>query len=393
MTAAGVTAPPAPGRLGVPLDPAAARQYLDALGSWTDARRAELDRLDAVALETGNTQVIGDITLSLALWKAIADRYALLLASWDSGRVGPTERERLAALIWGRLDAGVGAADLTHAAGAPFAGLAVSLPEACRLSDALAGSLRTRLGLDGTGLDLAERVRMLRAQLERIRDQAALEPAGAEHQAAAGEQARLAARLQELTDKAARGGDIGGLIGPLETDAARFERDLIVQAARRRQAGALVGRARALRTELEARETALRTIVARCLATVDPAPRYAVPDIDALGPMPNTTAPLQVYLQRLEQVGKAMSLAETAYLRALEGHAELSGRLEAFRAKAAATGVAEQPDLARAYALAREALDRRPARMPIAEQLVTLYRSYLDLALDRRAAGDSRKDR
>ena len=43
--------------------------------------------------------------LSMALWKAVSDRYELLLATWDSGRVGAAERERMSSLIWGRLDA------------------------------------------------------------------------------------------------------------------------------------------------------------------------------------------------------------------------------------------------------------------------------------------------
>lgn len=385
MTGPSVVAPPAPGRLGLPIEPSAAVDYLEAMGRWRDGRKSELDRLDAVALEAQEDRVTGDITLSMALWKAISDRYELLRATWDSGRVGPTERERLSALIWGRLDA-VAVAGLAGGGTAlPPGGLAVSLPEACRLSDALAGSLRNRLGLDGAGLDLAERIQSLRAQLERIRDQVALEPAGTAQQDAARRQVPLAERLQELSDKSARGGDVGGLIGPLETDATRFERDLIVGAAQRREAGALVGRVRALRTQLQAREAALHAVVEGCLATVDPAPKYAVPDVDALGSLPNTAEALKAYLQRLEQVARAMSVAEAAYLRALESREELSGRLEAYRAKAVATGVADEPDVARAYALAREALDRRPARIPIAEQLVTLYRSYLEVVRDRRA--------
>ena len=258
-------------------------------------------------------------------------------------------------------------------------GLTVSTPEACRLSDALAASLRARLGLDDGGLDLAMRIRALRAQLERIRDQVGLEPAGAEQQRAAEQQARLATRVRELVDKSGRGGDVGGLIGPLETDASRFERDLIVHGAQRREAGAIVARARALRRDLEAREGALRMIVEKCVASVDPAPKYAVPDVDALGPMPNTAEPLKAYVARLGQVDKAMTLAQGAYLQALARRDELDGRLEAYRAKAEAENLADDPDLARAYALARDALDRKPTRIPIADQLVTLYQSYLQV--------------
>jgi len=96
--------------------------------------------------------------------------------------------------------------------------------------------------------------------------------------------------------------------------------------------------------------------------------------------MPNTAEPLKAYVARLEQVGKAMTLAQSAYLQALAGREELDGRLEAYRAKAAAEGLADDTDLSRAYALARDALDRKPTRIPIAEQLVTLYQSYLQVA-------------
>ena len=72
-----------------------------------------------------------------------------------------------------------------------------------------------------------------------------------------------------------------------------------------------------------------------------------------------------------------MTLAQTAYTKALQDHQELRSRLEAFQAKAAATGVADVPDVARAYELARSALSEQPCRMLIAEQLVTLYQTYL----------------
>ena len=55
--------------------------------------------------------------------------------------------------------------------------LAVSLPEACRLSDALAASLRARLGLDPSEADTTARLRQLRAAVERVRDLVDREPA------------------------------------------------------------------------------------------------------------------------------------------------------------------------------------------------------------------------
>ena len=361
-----VSAPVAPGRMGSALDPQAAQTYLDELGRWRDGRRHELDELDKAALQASTgSSATGDILLSMALWKAVSDRYEMLLATWSSGRVGVTELTRMSTLIWGRL----------HTSAA--SGLSVSLPEACRLSDALLSQLRVKLGLDPSGAEITERIRQLRAQMERIREQIDLEPAGDAQQRAALEQSRLARRLKEIADKAGRGGDVAGLLGPLEIEAATFERDLIVNSARRRDAAALLQRAREQRADLQAREAALRRIVEDCVRRVDPAPRYAVPDAAALGPVPNTRDELEPYLHRLDQVSRAMTIAQAAYVKALRDREELDSRLEAYRAKAEATGVAEVADVAQAYQLARNALDERPSRMVLAQQLVTVYQTYL----------------
>jgi hypothetical protein len=361
-----VTAPVAPGRMGQALDPMAAQVYMDELGTWRDGRHRELDELDKAALQAATgSSATGDILLSMALWKAVSDRYELLFATWNSGRVGATELMRMSTLIWGRLDASTAS------------GLSVSLPEACRLSDALLSQLRVKLGLDPSGMEITERIRQLRAQMERIREQIDLEPAGAAQQQAALEQSRLARRLRELAEKAGRGGDVAGMLGSMEIDAATFERDLIVNGARRRDAAALVQRARQQRADLDAREAALHSIVEDSVRRVDPAPRYAVPDTAALGPVPNTLDQLENYLRRLDQVSRAMTIAQTAYTKALRDHDELASRLEAYHAKAMATGVADVPDVAQAYELARNALDQRPSRMVLANQLVTVYQTYL----------------
>ncbi len=305
----------------------------------------------------------------------MADRYEHLLRVWDSGRVGVTEREKLSTLIWGRLDAAY-----------DQSGLAVSLPEACRLSDALVGQLRVRLGLDVSALETTDRIADLRAQLERIRDQIGLEPAGARQQQAAETQSRLARRLRDVTEKAGRGGDVGGLLPSLEIDLARFERDLIVGAAQRRQARIEVDQVRRLRDSLEAREERLRTLATSCVATVDPAPRYAVPDVDALGPVPNTLEALAAYRHRLTLVDRALTLADEAYTAALRQHADLLARLDAYHLKATATGVADQPAVANAYGLATAALAERPTKMALAGQLVNLYQTYLQTVTSRTAA-------
>lgn len=361
------TAPHAPGKLGDALDPAAIQQYLGALDTWLRVRRSELDELDQAAIGAGRGgELAGDMSLALALWKAISDRYQLVFATWDGGRVLQQERERISALIWGRLD---GATELPG-------GLAVSLPEAGRLCDALTGQLRSRLALVPGADESAARIRELRAQLERIRDQVGLEPATS-RDAAIGTLADLLSRLEVITAKAERGGDVGGLLGPIEVEATTFERDLIVGNARRRDARSKVISARELRADLEAREAALQKLAATCVATVDPAPRYAVPDVDALGPVPVTPDEIEPYLQRLDRVSQALEVAQHAYAAALEEHVQLVGLLDGYVAKARATGLDTHPDLAESERAARALLERRPCPMAIAQQLVGTYQAWL----------------
>lgn len=367
MTTAAIASPAAPGRLGEALDPAQVQAYLGELDTWLRVRRDELDDLDAAALADGRGgEVAADMALALALWKAISDRYQLIWAAWDGGRVLATDRERLSALIWGRLD---GATELPG-------GLAVSVPEAGRLCDALTGQLRQRLAL-GTDVDeSASRMRDLRAQLERVRDQVGLEPA-LRRDAAIERLAGLMGRLDDVVGRARRGADVGGLLGPLEAETATFERDLIVGNARRRDARDQVISARELRADLEARAGALAALAATCVATVDPAPRYAVPDVAALGPVPVTPEAIGPYRQRLDRVSQAVEVAQHAYAAALADHTRLVDLLDASVVQARALGVAAHDDLARSEQAARAVLDRRPCPLGIAEQLVTTYRTWL----------------
>lgn len=361
------TAPAPPGTIGRPVPAKELLNYLDALGDWRDRRHAELDELDQAALQSPDADALsGDVVLSMAVWKAVSDRYELLLMSWDSGRVGPTESERLSTLIWGGLDTGAGS-------------LAVSLPEACSLSDALAASLRARLALDPGDADLAARLRQLRAQVERIRDLVDREPAGTRDSSIATLN-ELDRRVADLAERAKRGADVGGLLGPLELDAARNERDLIVGGANRRERAADVARARAVRTELDALGQAVRALADRCIAAVTPAPRLAVPDVTALGPVPNTASELESYLTRLDAVRRALGQAQSAYGSALERRDELAARLDAYQVKATSTGRASE-DLAELYRRGREVLDAEPVNLVRLGALVAAYQTYLETSL------------
>lgn len=366
------SAPAPPGRIGSSIPAKDLLSFLDALGTWRDRRRAELDELDQAALHSEDADALSaDVVLSMAVWKAVSDRYELILVTWDSGRVGPTETERISTLIWGGLDTG-------GAGGS----LAVSLPEACTLSDALASTLRAKLALEPGDADLAARLRQLRAQVERINDLVAREPAVTRNEAIAAHH-DLDRRVTDLTERAKRGADVGGLIGPLEIDAARNERDLIVGGATRRERAADVARARAVRTELEAEGQAVRALADRCVAGVTPAPRLGVPDVTALGPVPNTPAELEKYLTRLDAVRRALGQAQSAYRAALERRDELAGRLDAYQVKASSVtrtnGTTE--DLAELYRRGREVLDSEPVNLVRLGALVAAYQTYLDTSL------------
>ena len=351
-------APAAPGAMGSAPEVAVLQAYLSDLDAWVRGRRAELDDLDAAALAAGRGAEIGsDMALALSLWKGVSDRYAEMWATWDGGRVLQPQREKIAALIWGRLAGGS------------------SVPEACRLSDALAGQLRTRLALTPGADAAAGRVKDLRAQLERIRDQVALEPALG-RDPTVDRLAGLMARVNEIAERAGRGADVGGRLGPVEQDAAVFERDLIVGNQRRRDARGLLEEARRLRAALETREAALTTLAATCVATVAPAPKYGVPDVEALGPVPNTAEAITAYVERLGRVDQALAFAHDKYAAALAEHADLTALLDGYVAKAGATGHAGD-DLLASERQAREVLARRPCPMPVARQLVATYQTWL----------------
>lgn len=356
-------APGAPGQLGVAVEPQRLMAYLGELGEWLGSRRVELDELDSAAQASAHgSELIADIRLGLTLWQSIKTRYDQMLTTWDSGRVGEVEREQLSQLIWSRLDT-------------PGAkGTGMSVPDASRLSDALTAQLRQRLQIDPDGSQVTVRLKALRAQIERLRDQVGLEPSES-RAAASATLGQLAGRVEQIADKASRGGDVGGMLGPLEAQASTFERDLIVGGAVRRQNASRRAAIEKQRAALAAREPALRDLAARAVAAVDPAPKYAVPAVANLGPVPVDTEDLNEYAQRLDQVAAAMDFVETAYARAL---ADLDALLaEARVAEAAAARADADPGLAAMLGAARGVLGRMPVNLDAARPLMLGLQAYL----------------
>ena len=372
---AATTAPPAPGRLGEAVDPVEMAGYLDQLGAWRDRRRTELDELDRAALAAPDAAALTpDVTLSMALWQAVATRYDELQRVWDGGRVGLVERQRLSALVWGRLD--TGRVD-TAGPGSGAAPLAVSVPEACRLSDALAAQLRQRLSLDPVGVDLAAHLGSLRAPLERVRDRIPDEPAGPTRDGAGVRLDRLDRRLADVVQAARRGADVGGLVGPLEADAARCERDLIVAAATRRDDERDRARAHALRAELLALGERVAGVADTCVAQVLRAPTLGVPRVESLGPVPDGAAAVDAYLLRLATAARALSFAENAYAAPVSERDELRHLLDLYRAKAATTGRDRDPEVAQLHEQAHAVLQQAPTDLERARAVVAAFQLLL----------------
>ncbi|WP_182112464.1 hypothetical protein [Actinotalea sp. JY-7876] len=365
-------APDAPAAWGRPVAPTAMAGYLERLAAWRDARRSELDALDRAALASTD-DLTGDVTLAMALWQSVATRHDELVRVWDGGRVGRVELARLSAMIWGRSDAAVVATG-----GAAPATTGVSLPEACRLSDAVTAQLRRRLALETVSADLAGHLAALRASVERIRDLVAAAPAGRARTEATAVLGRLSERVDDVTARARRGADVGGLVGPLETDVAHAERDLIVGAATRRDDERDLERARAWRTELDARDDEVAALADRCVAQVAPAPVLGIPRVDALGPVPSDAGEVDAYLVRLDAVERALARAQEAYAAPLAELTDLRGLLDASRAQAAARGRDRYPEVAALAGHAAAVLAAAPVDLPRARAVVGAYRNLID---------------
>ena len=367
------TTPQPPGALGVAARPEQLLTYLSALDAWLTGRRSELDTLDQL-ISAGRADLTGDLALALALWQAVKNRNNLLLGVWDSGRVGPIELDRLSTLIWGSLDTGA-----DSAAGS----LTVSLPEAGRLCDALAAQLRAKLDTDPAADDQLARLRALRAGLERIRDQVALEPKAFRPQAQAALD-RLAARTKEAAGKRERGGDIGGLLGPLEADAAHLERNLIVGAAKRREARSLLDQVREAHAQVVAQGRAVEALAAQAAAALWPPVTAAAPDVDELGPVPNTEAALRKHADQLAEVRAKLRAAQQTLSEPLAQLDRMSALLDALKVKADKRGAADDPLVTDTIALAEQLLATKPTVLPALEHVVGALSPLIDFAKEGR---------
>ncbi len=319
------TAPAAPGRLGQAIGVDELRTYLGALDTWRASRKRELDQIDAAALRSDEADsYTSDLALAMSMWQSVSDRWTELTRIWDSGRVGPQQREEMSRVIWGT-GAGAGSTTMT-----------LSLVEACRLSDALTATLRARLSFDPMAADVAARIQATRATLERCAEQ--LADSRAARPASLPDIDALTRRLDELAARARRGSDVSGPFAAIEAAAAKAERDLIVAGAAHRDLGRDYRATLARRRELEAEAEELAKLVDKTRAAVVPAPKLAVPDVSRLGKVPQTREALDAFRARLELVGRGMQQVRDTYTKALGEPEVLLGLLRAFAAKAQANG-------------------------------------------------------
>ena len=337
-------------------------KYLDDCGTWINDRREDLDRLDR-KIQATTPQGVTDIAMTLTVWQAIKDRYTDLVKVWDSGRVIEIDMKKMAVMIWANLNDMLTPGTTISSGG----GLAVSLPEACRMLEALISQLSSRYELAPVPTETTSRITQLLAQVERIREQSKLDPPGIREISEA-QVDDLSAGVKDLIEKVNRGGDIGGFLGPIEVRAARMERDLIVGHAERAMLAQKVALVNQRRTALIQRGQAVGEIVRKTRLTVDPAPKYAVPSVEALGEIPLTQRELEEYLKRLDQVSTAFDVVQEANQKALAAKSVLMARFEKANTNRSkdslTTSLATQ---------IRELMGQTPTPMAIVEPLINAF--------------------
>lgn len=357
--------PPAPGGIGVAIEPPKILAYLTAISAWRDGLYATLEQLDQRAQRAaGFASLTTDMTLAYAVWQSINDRIAQITTTWDSGRVQRKEREEIAGLIWGRLHPKAGG------------GLPVSLVEACVLADALVGQLRTRIDADAlAGSGDSARLPALREQLSRCRTMAKELGEPLERVEA------LTARLEATTSTIATGINAKGALDQLDLDLSALERDLIVGASTSQRIDRDTRDAQQRLVAMVAFEQQARAVAARCIDKIAHPPKLAVPSVAALGPVPSGASTertairlaLDAYLTRLALVDKALHQAQDAYQRPLAERDDLRGVLESYRAMAGHRGHGEDPVATALFAQAKDVLWSAPCDLAEARRLVAAY--------------------
>ena len=377
------TPPTAPGSLTAPAGARNVLKFLDELRQWRDDLKNAIGSLDRRAqVASTPDSFTSDLTLAMSLSESIDRRTDELIRVWDSGRVTEKELAQLAQLMWGRLPDPLGNPS------------AFSLSEAMTLAAALQARLAARLDADTiAGSGAADRIGPLRETLARCHD---LADTLGRH---SGEAETLTSQLDTALGGDAGPAALGAEVDRIADAAEVLERDLIKETSLRasvaRESASLAARI----TELAGVEKQVRETSQRCRDKILAPPRLAVPDVDALGPVPPmpdgpdapgtwkaAQAALSDYVARVERAAAALAEAGRQYEAPLTERAELRGLAEAYQAKAARAGLAEDPVLDGQFAALRALLWQAPCDLEAAGPLVADYGRAVQVAVGSIAA-------
>lgn len=371
-------APTPPGSLTAPAGARSVLAYLDELRRWRDDLRTAVDALDRrTQVSSAPDTFTSDVTLLMSLSESIDRRTDELIRVWDSGRVTENELAQLAQLMWGRLPDPLGNPS------------AFSLSEATTLAAALESRLATRLDADKiAGSGAADRIGPLRETLDRCTSLAAtLCRRGGEAEALSEDLDRA---LAADAGPQALGAEIERLADAAELLEGELIKETSLRASVERDTADLVARV----AELSATAAGVRATAARCREKIADAPRLAVPDVTALGPVPPipdgpeapgawtaARATLDAYSEHLDRVGAALAEAARRFAAPLAERAELRGLADAYRAKAAAAGLAEDSALDARFAQLRAVLWQAPCDLTAARRMTTEYGRAVQVAV------------
>lgn len=323
-----------------------------ALAEWDDWVAAATDRLmdidDRVAT-AGSDALRLDVAAAFVCRKAIVTRLGEVRSAGDAARFdGVPLRDDHGAVVASDLPAA--ASLLAAVLDRVEAEIAAGEHERRQIVELLAAASRDLAAVDALSGELGESAQRVAAARHRV------DAAGRAVPLLAGAVAELAALRAELELVAAHR---ERLLRGLADAPARLDR-------------------------LRAREREVRELVATSRAKVRPQPPHAVPSVDALGdppggdavtarPWPAVRADVEPWLGRLDRAEAALDEVAARHGALLRRRDELRGLLHAYRAKAAASGLAEDASLEPSFEAAEALLWSAPCDLDAAAPLVDHY--------------------
>ena len=347
---------------------------VDVLAQWDDWSSHCTDRLfelDPRVQRSGSDDDRLDLAAAFLARKAISSRLEEIRAATATGN--GAGRQRAAALA---------VAPIVDDHGGPVAG---DLPSAAALVDAILTRIEGRLG----HTEQAEQ-EVIAAAIAIDRDLAVAQPLVDALGIHAG-------RLADLRQRAGAAPRTVDALAPLAREAAALVADLHAADDERSELFLELPGLPARLDALREREAVVRAVVATAREKVLPLPNLAIPSVDALPPLPAAEslhavpwpaarAQLQPALTTVARLAAAFDEVERRFGGALRERDELRGLLHAFRDKAGASRLAEDPALEAAFKAAESVLWSAPCDLERARPLVSAYTEAVNATIRARAA-------